>query len=67
MDSQDPHELLKMDAFSLLATLKVEIKMNKLQINLIYVKIYFRTYIFDARIKQYNKVGGVLLNLKECP
>lgn len=52
-----------MDAFSLLATLKVEIKMNKLQINLIYVKIYFRAYIFDARIKQYNKVGGVLFTI----
>lgn len=45
MDSQGPYELLKMDAFLLLATLKVEIKTDKLQINLTYVK-YILEHIY---------------------
>lgn len=63
MDFQGPYELFKMDGFSLLATLKVEIKINKLQINSIYVKMFFRVYIFYARIRKYNKMGRVLFSV----
>lgn len=63
MDFQNPYEMLKMDVFSLLVTLKAEIKMNKLHINLTYVKYMLEHIYLMPESKKYNKVGEILFTI----